>query len=77
VHALEGPRREEPFEQRRPADAERMLQVLARPGAEAVDRDGEAMDAKKGQAISSEVLDPSPASLSLDSLFPRAGRGLG
>jgi len=44
-HLLEGARRHEPLVQRLPADAERVVEALIRPGAVAVERDGEAVDA--------------------------------
>src|SRR3954471_7353656 len=45
VHGLEEARREEPFHDFRPAHAERVLQVLLRPGAIAVQRYAEALHA--------------------------------
>src|SRR5262249_48844821 len=44
VHALPGAGMEEPVEELRPADAEGVLEILARPGAIPVDRDREAPD---------------------------------
>ena len=47
-HLLEGARREGPLHQRRPADAERVLEALVRAGAEAVEGDGKAGDSELG-----------------------------
>jgi len=48
VHALPRSCVEEPVEQRGPADAERILQILMRAGAVAVDRDREGVDTQLG-----------------------------
>src|SRR5204863_2388338 len=46
VHAVPGARAEEPVEQLRAADAERMLEILSGSGAVSVDGDGERSDEK-------------------------------
>src|SRR5690349_7517080 len=46
VHVLPGSRGEEPLHQRDPADPDRILEILTRPRAVAIDRDREARDSE-------------------------------